>query len=246
MKKKRALLWAALALSTVFACAAFAGCNDNTGENPGGNNGGNGGNTDVPVATAHDFVFEAEHTDLTKIQGAGKSNALEGVAVITYDKFDAGASNDYFVGYLYIKGNVVTFNIHSDKDVSGVKLTLRATAEAGVSEIDKDDMLIAVNGENVTYRTLTFNGVKDGFFSMDSGGLRAFSNHLISNSIDLHEGDNTITFTVVSTEAVDGTASARACILDCITLTTPEDSDAELTMEKNAMSLQRIDQLENE
>lgn len=243
MKKKKALLWAALALSTVFAGAAFAGCTDNSVENPGGDDSIGG---DEIVTSAHDFVFEAEHTDLTKIQGAGKSNALEGVAVITYDKFDAGASNDYFVGYLYIKNNVVTFNIHSDKDVSGVKFTLRATAEAGISSIDSNDMTIAVNGENVSYRTLSFNGVKDGFFSMDSGGLRAFSNYTISNSIDLKEGDNTITFTIVSNEAVDGTATARAAILDCIVLTTPEESDAELTMEKNAMSLNRIDQLENE
>ena len=138
MKRKKPILFAALALSTVFACAAFAAC-DNSGENPGGENPGG----DEIVTGAHDFVFEAEHTDLTKIQGAGKSNTLEGVAVITYDKFDAGASNDYFVGYLYIKNNVVTFNIHSDKDVSGVKFTLRATAEAGISSIDSNVLSVS-------------------------------------------------------------------------------------------------------
>lgn len=245
MKKNRLAVFAALALSAVFSCFAFAACSDG-GKDNGGGGGNNGGGGDIPTTTEHQFVFEAEHTDLTAIQGAGKSNALEGTAVITYDKFDAGASGDYFVGYLYIKNNVVTFNIHSDKAVEGVKFSLRATAEAGVSSIDKNDLVIAVNGEEVSYRTLSFNGVKDGFFSMDSGGLRAFSNYTISNGIDLKEGDNTITFTVVSDEKVDGTATARAPILDCITLTTPETSDAKLTMEPNAMSLLRIEQLENE
>ena len=194
----------------------------------------------------HSFVFEAEHTDLTKIQGAGKSNALEGTAVITYDKFEAGASNDYFVGYLYIKNNVVTFVINSDKDVSGVKFSLRATAESGISSIDSNDLKISVNGTDVSYRALSFNDVKAGFFSMDSDGLRAFSDYTISSGIDLHEGDNEITFTVVSESAVDGTATAKAPILDCIKLTTPDDSDAVLTMEPNEASLKRIEQLEDE
>ena len=198
------------------------------------------------AADPHKFVFEAEHTDLTKIQGAGKSNALEGTAVITYDKFDAGASNDYFVGYLYIKNNVVTFNIHSDKDVSGVKFALRATAESGISSIDSNDLKISVNGNEVSYRGLSFNDVKAGFFSMDSDGLREFSDYTISSGIDLKEGDNEITFTVVSDSAVDGTATAKAPIIDCIMLTTPDDSDAELTMEPNEASLKRIEQLEDE
>ena len=194
----------------------------------------------------HSFVFEAEHTDLTKIQGAGKSNALEGTAVITYDKFEAGASNDYFVGYLYIKNNVVTFVINSDKDVSGVKFSLRATAESGISSLDSNDLKISVNGTDVSYRTLSFKDVKAGFFSMDSDGLREFSDYTISSGIDLKEGDNEISFTVVSESAVDGTATAKAPIIDCIKLTTPDDSDAELTMEPNEASVKRIEQLEDE
>ena len=257
MKKNQFLAFPALALNCVFACAMFAACDpaddttdpgddDTTVVQPGGDDGQGGGEGGEVTSDPHVFTFEAEHTDLTAIQGAGKSNALEGTAVITYDKFDAGASGDYFVGYLYIRNNVVTFNIHSDRDVDDVKFVLRATTEAGVSSIDSDDMLISVNGENISYRTLNFNGVKNGFFSMDSDGLREFSDYTISTGISLHEGDNTNSYSIVSTEPVDGTATARAPILDCIKLTTPEDSEAELTMEPNAMSLLRIEQLENE
>ena len=240
MKMERMKKLAALAICAILVFAVLTACSG------GSSSGGEAGTADVPAAGGHDFVFEAEHTDLTKIQGAGKSNALEGTAVITYDKFDAGASGDYFVGYLYIKNNVVTFKIHSDKDVSGVKFTLRATAESGIESIDANDLKISVNGADVQYRTLSFNGVKAGFFSMDSDGLRAFSDYTISTGIDLHEGDNEITFQVVSDSVVDGTATAKAPILDCIVLTTPDDSDAELTMEPNASSLQRIEQLEDE
>ena len=243
MKMERMKKLAALAICAVLVFAVLTAC---SGGGTGGSGGGDAGAAAAPAAGGHDFVFEAEHTDLTKIQGAGKSNALEGTAVITYDKFDAGASGDYFVGYLYIKNNVVTFKIHADKDVSGVKFTLRATAESGIESIDANDLKISVNGSDISYRTLSFNGVKAGFFSMDSDGLRAFSDYTISTGIDLHEGDNEITFQVVSDSVVDGTATAKAPILDCIVLTTPDDSDAELTMEPNAASLQRIEQLEDE
>lgn len=224
----------ALVIGAALVLTALTGCSSG------------GGASEAPAAGAHDFVFEAEHTDLTQIQGAGKSNALEGTAVITYDKFEAGASGNYFVGYLYIRNNTVTFKVHSDKAVSGVKFTLRATAESGIESIDANDLKISVNGTDVQYRTLSFNGVKAGFFSMDSDGLRAFSDYTISTGIDLQEGDNEITFTVVSDSVVDGTATARAPIMDCIVLTTPDDSDAQLTMEANAASLQRIQQLEDE
>ena len=229
MKIEKMKRIAALAISAILVFAVLTACSGG-GSSAGGSEAGTAA---APAAGGHDFVFEAEHTDLTKIQGAGKSNALEGTAVITYDKFDAGASGDYFVGYLYIKNNVVTFKVHADKDVSGVKFTLRATAESGIESIDANDLKISVNGADVQYRTLSFNGVKAGFFSMDSDGLRAFS-------------DYTISFQVVSDSVVDGTATAKAPILDCIVLTTPDDSDAELTMESNAASLQRIEQLEDE
>ena len=244
MNKEKMKKLAALAICVVLVFSVLTACSG--GSSSGSDSGSEAGTADAPAAGGHDFVFEAEYTDLTKIQGAGKSNALEGTAVITYDKFDAGASGDYFVGYLYIKNNVVTFKIHSDKDVSGVKFTLRATAESGIESIDANDLKISVNGADVSYRTLSFNGVKAGFFSMDSDGLRAFSDYTISTGIDLHEGDNEITFTVVSDSVVDGTATAKAPILDCIVLTTPDDSDAELTMEPNAASQQRIEQLEDE
>ena len=195
--------------------------------------------------TVNQFIFEAEYTDLSGIEGAGFSNAMGNTATITYDKFNAEASNDYFVGYLYKKGCTLTFNIYSDKAVEGVKLELRASAEGGLTSINSSEMVVAVNGTQISYRDMSFDGVKSSFFSMTDDGVRAFSDYTLSKTINLQAGNNVITFTNISEITLGGTATARFPLMDCIKLTTPTESDAVLSMEPNADSVAYIDYLEN-
>ena len=195
--------------------------------------------------SVHQFTFEAEYTDLSGIEGAGFSNAMGNTATITYDKFNAGASNGYFVGYLYKKGCALTFNIHSDKAVEGVKFVLRASAEGGLSLINSMEMVVTLNGTKISYKDMKFEGVKSSFFSMTDDGLREFSNYTVATKINLQEGNNVITFTNISETALGGTATARFPLIDCIILTTPDTSDAVLSMEADLASLEQIEILEN-
>ncbi|MCF0228259.1 MAG: hypothetical protein HUJ76_01025 [Parasporobacterium sp.] len=195
------------------------------------------------------YVFEAEHTDLSQIQGAGKSNNMQGTAVITYDKFEAGASEEYFIAYLYMKGNKIVFKVSSDADIDNVKLELRATAEAGIEKIGSDEFSVTVNGNVISYRDMKFKDVVNGFFSMDSGGLRPFSDYTISSGISLKKGENEIVLEVINDTTLDGTAHAHAPIIDCIKLTVPEGTEAVLEWAEgfpDAASIKRIEQMEDE
>ena len=74
------------------------------------------------------YKFEAEHTDLSVFFGRGYSNETTGVGAICYDKYQAGASNDYFICDMYDTSSFISFTIESSEDVENVTLILRATA----------------------------------------------------------------------------------------------------------------------
>ena len=244
---KRKVLCGLMALMAT-ACTAFSGCSLIPGF--GGGDSTSGG-TNNPAASSsvleegvNEFVFEAEYTNLLAIKGAGMSNEMENVTVITYDKFNADASNGYFVGYLYKKGCAVEFHIDSDKAVENVELILRATMEFENRNLTWEELTITVNGgDPLQYKTLKFTDTYN-FFSM-SGQLRPFSDFSIKN-INLQEGENVIRFEVTNSRTMSGTASATGVIIDCIKLQT----EADVTMEwsegyPHADSLARIDEMEN-
>ena len=233
MKKFTKILAFILSMCLLCACMLFVtACGDcGTGGNGVTTGGDNAGSTDAGTNTHPEdesnpglFTFEAEYVDLMFISGHGYSNEVEGTGCIVKDTYGAGASNGYFVGYIYEEGNELEFVINSDKAVTGAKLVLRATMEHQDYEMTWQDFEITVNGgDPIQYRNLKFSNVQP-IFSLN-GTLRPFSDFTIGN-IDLQEGENTITLTVTNSTTMTGTMRATAPIVDCIKIET--DSGAKL------------------
>jgi len=173
------------------------------------------------------FTFEAENVDLTYLSGHGWSNEVMGVGLLIKDKYDAGASGGWALGYLYENGNEVEFYINSDQDVDDVTLILRCTMEnkASSASLAWDEFEITVNdGDPIEYRTMTFNNIPGLLTVKDE--LLPFANKTIGK-ISLQEGENLIKLTVTNDITMEGTMQATAPIIDCIILKT--DSGATLT-----------------
>ena len=174
-----------------------------------------------------EFVFEAEYVDLTYLSGHGWSNEVLGTGLLIKDKYDAGASNDYALGYLYENGNEIEFYIDSSADVEGVTLVLRCTMEHknDSASLTWEEMEITVNdGDPIEYRTLNFKNIP-GLMTVKNE-LAPFENKTIGK-IDLVEGENLIKIAITNDNTIEGTMYATAPIFDCIILKT--DADVELT-----------------
>ena len=174
-----------------------------------------------------EFVFEAENVDLTYLSGHGWSNEVMGVGLLIKDKYNAGASNDFALGYLYENGNEVEFYIDSSAAVDDVTLVLRCTMEHknDSCEIAWDEMEITVNdGDPIEYRTLKFKNIP-GLLTVKNE-LAPFENKTIGK-ISLDEGENLIKIAITNDITMEGTMQATAPIIDCIILKT--DADVEFT-----------------
>ena len=188
------------------------------------------------AALAADYTFEAECVDLTYLSGHGWSNEVSGAGLLIKDKYNAGASNGYALGYLYEYGNEVEFWINASEAVEGVTLYLRCSMESKQTseEIPWDWMEIRVisleqyqNDEEVDpieYPTMTFSGIPGLITIVDQ--LLPFANKRIGK-IDLAEGENLIQIRITNNVQMQGTMQATAPIFDCIILKT--DADVELT-----------------
>ena len=174
-----------------------------------------------------EFVFEAENVDLTYLSGHGWSNEVMGVGLLIKDKYNAGASNQFALGYLYENGNEVEFYIDSTADVEDVTLVLRCTMEHknDSASITWEEMEITVNDEDpIQYRTLNFKNIP-GLLTVKNE-LAPFENKTIGK-INLVEGENLIKIAITNDITMEGTMQATAPIIDCIILKT--DADVELT-----------------
>ena len=177
--------------------------------------------------SGNEFVFEAENVDLTYLSGHGWSNEVLGEGLLIKDKYDAGASNDFALGYLYENGNELEFYIDSTADVEGVTLVLRCTMEHknDSASLTWEEMEITVNdGDPIEYRTLNFKNIP-GLMTVKNE-LAPFENKTIGK-IDLVEGENLIKIAITNDNTIEGTMYATAPIFDCIILKT--DADVELT-----------------
>ena len=175
------------------------------------------------VGNPGDYIFEAENVDLIYLSGHGWSNEVMGYGLLVKDKYNAGASNGYALGYLYENGNEIEFYINSTADVEGVTLILRCTMEHKVTsaEIPWDQLEITVNdGDPIQYRTMKFDNIP-GLLTVKNT-LLPFANKTIGK-IDLVEGENLIKITITNDITMEGTMQATAPIIDCIILRTEED-----------------------
>ena len=229
----------ALAAVTAAMCVGFAACDK------GGPTDDDTTNEDLENLTT--YTFEAEHTDLSNWYGAGFSSNPAGTMAITADKWNANASNGYFICDMYANGSTIAFDIEASADVDNVTLVLRATAEKGIASLTDEQFMVGYypDGESSTiieYGKLEFDGVKSDW---KESGLRPFSDFTISKTVSLKQGINHIVFAVMNDDAIGGTAKASGCLIDCIKLGVAEDSGVTLSMEKNEQSLKQIERLED-
>ncbi len=182
-------------------------------------------------AWAQQYTFEAEYcSNIRELTGAGFSGASSGLNMIERDLLDKGASNEFYVTYLYREGLGLTFTIDAATEVSGATMYLRLSTEYMSLDLTGDQFEVRVtyeDGTSVTYSypTISIDPIGEG----TSGEKAEFKDYLITNSLRLREGANVITLTVTNSDITMGTMTAYAPIIDCMKITT----DAELSWTKD-------------
>ena len=198
-------------------------------------------------------VFEAEYTpdilgeDGTGMDGATYSGGQKGKGLIGRDwDYELSASHKVgaedikgnylpgaFVHFLYVQGDTLTWKLNSSAAASNVVLFMRLGAEYGTYKEDHgkgnkysftDEMFtVKVNDAAVKYGTIELRNVPD------VGDFLPFSDYMISATVDLVAGENTIQMKVDNNVTIFSTAAATAPMVDAIklvsssTLTWPDE-----------------------
>ena len=160
------------------------------------------------------YTFEAEYCDVDDVSGSGLSVEVSGREIIDKDIYNAGASNGYYVSYLYKNGCELEFNINAESEVENAWIVLRITAEVQDMVIKSDEYAVIVNGEKLTYPDLSITEVPE----FNSGKKRPFENFVIAKNVHLNQGANVISLLTDNSKAVQGTMYATAPMVDCIYL----------------------------
>ena len=184
-------------------------------------------NTTVYAQWSKVNVFEAEYLDFSDFFGWGFSGNATGTDAIVEDIGGVGeASNGRFVTYLYGKGITLSFVINSDRNIDHVTLTLRLSGEVkdfyiqsmkspGVLE-QEPVYTVKVNNQAIQYPNIVFTGVP----SQSENTLLPFTDIVISTTVNLVQGANTILLITDNELVMGGTMGATAPMVDCIKLTT--------------------------
>ena len=166
----------------------------------------------------NEYVFEVENADLSTKTGAGLSGTTSKGGMLVKDSTH-GASGDLYLSYQYITGNSVDFVICADEAVDDVTFVARLSQEARDYTYNKSNYSISVNGEALDYDDIVFTDVPA--FSADGADPVDFQDYTIATGLSLNKGRNTITFTVINSDALTGTTmNAASPLLDCIKLST--------------------------
>lgn len=176
-------------------------------------------NTTIYAKWSKIHTFEAEYVNMTGMVGVGWSSSVEGLGLIDKDEMNGGASNGFFVGYMYVTGNTLTFNIDAAEAVSDCVLVLRLTAEGeegSVVRLTDKELLVKVNDTDLSFTELIFEDIPD----INGGTRRPFTNHVINTAVSLQKGKNVIKLIVNNTKSMGGTMNATAPMFDCMYLYT--------------------------
>ena len=138
-----------------------------------------------------------------------------------------------FVHFLYVQGDTLTWELQSSAAAQNVTLFARFAAEYAGTQEDygkgskyyfTDDMFtVKVNNEKMSYGTITMRNVPA------VGKFLPFSDYMISASVNLVAGKNTIQMKVDNEVTIFSTCHATAPMVDCIrlvsssTLTWPDE-----------------------
>ena len=157
------------------------------------------------------YVFEAEDLDLTGKSGPGYSGENAGIGMIVTNK-DTKASQDKFVAYQCREGNSLEFYLASDMETDNAEVILSLAAEFAEMELTPSMYEVSVNGEPIAYAAISLKlaeNAQQGTFADYSLG-----------KVHLKEGANLIQLKTTNSEALGGTLTATAPIIDALKLET--------------------------
>ena len=191
------------------------------------------------ASAAKAFRFEAEYCDvITKgmgMTGNTYSGSTNGKAMIQLDdeNSNVNASNKHFVHFLYAQNNNLKFEINSDA-AGTAKITMRLSAEyreegfcispngiTSMNEYDENNptapvkYTIKVNDAAMQYEPITFTNVPK-----QGEGWKKFDNYLLTASVALVKGKNTVEMITDNLVKLYGTAVSTAPMIDCLTFET--------------------------
>ena len=187
------------------------------------------------------YTFEAEYTYLDGKPGQGTSDNCMGVDLIQTPKdvlgngTKMGMSNDAYVGKLYYNGAYLDFCIHSETEVADAVLVARLTPDLFDMRFTDETWQVLVNGEPVKYGRLNLTGsVAQTDFDAEGNTIngdmfkRPFSNYVLTTTLHLQAGENTIRLLTNNNEDHGGTFNAESPLIDCLYIY----ADTELTWSK--------------
>ena len=167
------------------------------------------------------YNFEAEYTNLTGKRYHGWSDDGEAQPenlVAQSDRFDNAdamkISNGALVWCLLYNGASLEFEINSDVAVDDAVLVIRMTPDGFDYELDDTEWQVLVNGERLEY----------GHLCMPQGNewaeleKRPLENYLMTISLNLKAGHNTIRLLTNNNNGHDGTYHAETPLIDCLTI----------------------------
>jgi hypothetical protein len=168
------------------------------------------------VGGATEYVFEAEYCPgIEDLEGKGYSGTATGTSMILQDsKGTLGASNRYYVSFLYVAGISLDFTINSSAAVSNATFVFRITAEFMNIVLSPSNYTVSVNGASLNYDDITLN---TGTHSADTA---PFSDHVLTTELSLKSGANTVKLMTSNNTPMIGTMSATAPMIDCFKITT--------------------------
>ncbi len=166
-----------------------------------------------------EWKFEAEYTDVSGIEGHGYSGEPSGTDIILRDRDGAlGASNGFYVTYLYGQGIELVFEVYAEEAVQGAVLELSLAAEQADVVISPSNYTVQVNETELSYGTISLLGAEAA-----EGKAIPFETYTISMSVNLQQGNNVIKLiTSNNTPMQDsdgnalGTMYATAPMVDCL------------------------------
>lgn len=159
------------------------------------------------------YVFEAEDVDLSQKAGPGYSGENAGIGMIVTNK-TVGASGDKFVAYQCKNGNSLEFNVVSDVDTEDAILYVTLAAEFSSMRLTPDTYEISVNGMPLNYGSIDLE-------LPDSAQQSDFADFSMGK-ISLKKGANLIRLKTTNNDALGGTLTATAPIIDCIKIETAD------------------------
>lgn len=171
----------------------------------------------------HTYIFEAEYVDLSGKMGAGWSGGAAGTAMIVRDTItedpelgtNAYASNGFFLSYLYSYGLYIDFVVTSDRAAEATLIFRFSAEQKDPFMITDEQYRVTLNGEKVNYGSITIFGA---YAALQQRKLPF--DDVMSVTVDLVEGVNTIRFTTNNQISMGGTMDATAPLFDCIKLDT--------------------------